>query len=250
LLERELAQRAGLGWIGKNTCLIHPKQGSYFLLAEILLGLDLEPDPPFTADRCGTCTRCIEACPTNCILPDRMLDARRCISYLTIEHKGAIPIGLRPKMGGWIFGCDVCQQVCPWNHRAATQPGDPAFALRRGLLFSDLQAELGLSAQAFNHKFRDHPVQRAKRRGYLRNIAVALANTAQPGNKATLEALAQALNGDNEPLVRAHAAWALGRLGGPAARKVLQNARSVEQDASVLAEIIQALADITGVMRL
>ena len=115
LLERDLAQRAGLGWIGKNTCLINPRFGSYFLLAEILLGIELEPDTPFTADRCGTCSRCISACPTGCILPDRTIDARRCLSYLTIENKDEIPLDLRPKLGNRVFGCDICQQVCPWN---------------------------------------------------------------------------------------------------------------------------------------
>ena len=115
ILEREIAQRAGLGWIGKNTCLINPNSGSYFLLAEIFLGIELPPDDPITSDHCGTCTRCIEACPTNCILPNRTIDANRCISYLTIEEKGPIPVDLRPQMGNWVFGCDVCQQVCPWN---------------------------------------------------------------------------------------------------------------------------------------
>ena len=132
ILERDLAQRAGIGWIGKNTCLINPKQGSYFLLSEILLDLELEPDPPFTTDHCGTCTRCIEACPTDCILPNRTLDARRCISYLTIELKDDIPLELRDKIGDWVFGCDICQQVCPWNRFAAE--GDPAFDIENSRL--------------------------------------------------------------------------------------------------------------------
>ena len=222
LLERDLAQRAGLGWIGRNTCLIHPKIGSYFLLAEILLGIELEPDAPFSADRCGTCTRCITACPTGCILPDRTLDARRCLSYLTIENKNEIPPELRPQLGNWVFGCDVCQQVCPWN-RFANREHDPAFnapcpVLEPGLLRwnrdyrtqpslpnPDLIAELALTPQEFNRKFKDNPVLRSKRRGYLRNVAVALGNSGDP---AALPALERAVQED-EPLIREHAVWAL-----------------------------------------
>ena len=204
LLERELAQRAGLGWIGKNTCLIHPKMGSYFLLAEILLGIELEPDPPFKTDQCGTCTRCIEACPTDCILPDRTIDARRCISFLTIENKGEIPAGLRPQMGGWVFGCDVCQEVCPWNGRSEAAP-DPAFAPRPGVPAPDLIAEIALTPHEFNRRFKDSPVQRPHRRGYLRNVAVALGNSGDP---SAVPALTDALQ-DEDPLVREHARRAL-----------------------------------------
>lgn len=238
LLERELAQRAGLGWIGKNTCLIHPKLGSYFLLAEVLLGLELEPDLPFTPDHCGTCTRCLEACPTGCILPDRTLDARRCISYLTIELKGAIPLELRPELGSWVFGCDICQQVCPWNQRFAPSQGDPAFAPRPGLPTPRLQDELALSPSEFNHKFNRSPLKRAKRRGYLRNAAVALGNQGRPGS---VPALAACLSGDPEALVRQHAAWALGQIGGEAARRALTRALPGESDADVRAEIRLAL---------
>ena len=204
ILERDLAQRAGLGWIGKNTCLINPELGSYFLLAEILLGIELEPDPPFTADRCGTCTRCIEACPTHCILLDRTLDARRCIAYLTIENKGEIPPDLRPQMGNWTFGCDVCQVVCPWN-RFATNEYDPDFTAYPGRPNPDLTADLKLTPQRFNQKFKDSPVQRAHRAGYLRNTAIALGNS---GSTAGIPALESALQ-DEAPLVRTHAEWAL-----------------------------------------
>ena len=204
ILERDLAQRAGLGWIGKNTCLINPRIGSYFLLAEILLGVDLEPDLPFEADRCGTCRRCIEACPTGCILPNRTLDARRCISYLTIELKREISLDLREHMGPWVFGCDICQMVCPWN-RFAAPDGDPAFAPRPGAPRPDLVAELALSPREFNRKFKDSPMQRARRRGYLRNIAVALGNAGDP---AAVPALERTLSGD-EPLLREHVIWAL-----------------------------------------
>jgi epoxyqueuosine reductase len=245
ILERELAQRAGLGWIGKNTCLINPQLGSYFLLAEILLGLELEPDQPFAADRCGSCTRCLEACPTACILPDRTLDARRCISYLTIELKGPIPSELRPQIGDWVFGCDVCQQVCPWNLRFAPSPQEPpaieSLAARPGLPQPDLVEELALTPQAFNRKFKGSPLKRAKRRGYLRNVAVALGNRRDP---RAVPALAQSLAGDPEPLVRSHAAWALGQIGGEPARRALLEARQKEQDTSVLAEIESALESL------
>ena len=236
ILERDLAQRAGLGWIGKNTCLIHPRHGSYFLLGEIFLGVELRPDIPFEADHCGTCRRCLDACPTQCILPDRTLDARRCISYLTIELKGVIPSELRAQIGDWVFGCDVCQQVCPWNQRFATPDGDTELAPRSGLPSPDLAGELLLTSQAFNLKFRRSPVQRARRRGYLRNIATALGNT---GSASSIPALAATLAGENEPLVRLHAAWALGQLGGKA---VLQAALVNETEEAVLREIRLALA--------
>ena len=198
ILERDLAQRAGLGWIGKNTCLINPKVGSYFFLAEILLGIELPVDDPFTSDHCGTCTRCIDACPTQAILPNRTLDANLCISYLTIENKGEIPEELRPQLGEWIFGCDICQEVCPWNKKLIKpQPSQV-----------DLITELTLTPQEFNSKFKDNPVKRAKRRGYLRNIAVALGNA---GDEKAIPALEKALD-DIEPLVRDHAQWALDRI--------------------------------------
>jgi epoxyqueuosine reductase len=217
LLERDLAQRAGLGWIGKNTCLIHPQRGSYFLLAEILLDLELETDTPIVTDHCGTCTRCLDACPTRCILPDRTLDASRCISYLTIELKDDIPADLRPMLGEWVFGCDICQMVCPWN-RFASETGDPAFEPRgeqatplpgmgpgTAIPLPVLTRELTLTPDEFNRKFKNSPVKRAKRRGYLRNVAVALGNQGGPDCLPILE---QALN-DPEPLVREHSAWAI-----------------------------------------
>ena len=201
ILERDLAQRAGIGWIGKNTCLINPKQGSYFLLSEILLDLALQADLPIVTDHCGTCTRCITACPTQCILPDRTLDARRCISYLTIELKDDIPTDLRPLIGDWVFGCDICQMVCPWNRFAVE--GDPAFGTQNPS--HSLTEELEITSQEFNQRFKRTPIKRAKRRGYLRNVAVALGNTA---NWHALPVLNQALE-DPEPLVREHAKWAL-----------------------------------------
>jgi epoxyqueuosine reductase len=242
LLERDLAQRAGLGWIGKNTCLINPELGSYFLLAEVLLGLELEPDRPFDADRCGSCTRCLQACPTACILPDRTLDARRCISYLTIELKGPIAEDLRPQMEDWVFGCDVCQQVCPWNLRFAPSPHEPPslepLAARPGLPQPDLVEELSLTSQSFNHKFKGSPVKRAKRRGYLRNVAVALGNRHDP---RSVPALAECLAKDPEMLVRAHAAWALGQIGGEIAHRALLEAKGEEKEPSVSIEVERAL---------
>ncbi len=216
ILERDLAQRAGLGWIGRNTCLIHPRYGSYFLLAEILLGIELAPDPPFSTDHCGRCTRCIEACPTQCILPNRTLDARRCISYLTIENKGEIPEELRPLVGNWVFGCDECQRVCPWN-RFADPDGHPALAANASRAYPILREELSLTAEGFAARFRRSPVKRAKRRGYLRNVVTALGNC---GRAEDLPALERLLEEEQDPLIREHAAWAIRRirqqLSGPA----------------------------------
>ena len=242
LLEREIAMRAGLGWIGKNTCLISPTQGSYFLLAEVLLGVELEPDPPQQTDHCGSCTRCLEACPTDCILPDRTLDATRCISYLTIELKGPIPTDLRAAVGDWVFGCDICQEVCPWNIRFAAQDGDPAFSPRPAVPQPVLQVELALTPEAFNKKFKGSPVKRTKRRGYLRNVAVALGNTGDP---SVVPTLAHALHQEEEPLVRSHAAWALGQLGGDHAREHLQQALAAETDPFVRNELRAALVGLT-----
>ena len=241
ILERELAQRAGLGWIGKNTCLINPKAGSYFLLAEILLGLPLEPDEPIRTDHCGTCTRCIEACPTGCILPNRTIDANRCLSYLTIEEKGSIPAALRNQLGNWIFGCDICQQVCPWNQRFAAPPENELLPPRPGVPHPDLIAEVALTPQEFNRKFKGSPVKRTKRRGYLRNVVIALGNRRNP---AAIPALVAALR-DIEPLVRGHAAWALGQIGGDAAKHALSGVLESETDAFVCAEIETALEKIS-----
>lgn len=248
ILEREIAQRAGLGWIGKNTCLIHPGKGSYFLLSEILLGIDLQPDPPFIHDRCGTCTRCIEACPTGCILPDRTIDARRCISYLTIELKGIIPLDLRSQVGDWVFGCDICQQVCPWNERLsrdAPLPDKtsydaiyPALQPCPGVSRRDLTSELLLTPVEFNAKFRRSPVRRAKRRGYLRNVAIAMGNTRPP---AAAPVLTHSLLNEPEALVRAHAAWALGRINTSSTRETLLSALSIESHLQVIDEIRRAL---------
>ncbi len=243
LLERELAQRAGLGWIGKNTCLINPRRGSYFLLAEILLGLELESDPPMMADHCGSCRRCIEACPTGCILPDRTLQASACISYLTIELKGPVDPALRPQMGDWVFGCDICQQVCPWN-RFAAPAGDPALDGPGERRRPDLEQALALTPEEFNRQFKGTAQKRAKRRGYLRSAALALGNQAAGAqDPRAAAALAKGL-ADAEPLVRGHAAWALGRLGGSPARQALEAAAARESDPWALAEMRAALEHI------
>jgi epoxyqueuosine reductase len=241
ILERELAQRAGLGWIGKNSCLISPQYGSYFLLAEILWDISLAPDQALGRDYCGSCTRCIDACPTDCILPNRTLDSRRCISYLTIEKKGEIPPELRPLTGEWVFGCDICQQVCPWNVRFASARPETAFPGPPEAQRVELPGELSLSPQAFNQKYRQSPIRRARRRGYLRNICVALGNQANPGSTPHLRL---ALLSDPESLVRAHAAWALGRSGGQAAQDALAEALQTETDPQVLAEIKNAIQKV------
>jgi epoxyqueuosine reductase len=243
LLERELAMQAGLGWIGKNTCLISPHAGSYFLLAEVLWDVELEADRPIDHDYCGTCRRCIEACPTDCIAEDRTIDARRCISYLTIENKGSISPELRPLMGDWVFGCDVCQQVCPWNIRFAPLHGDLDLSAQPEKASIDLNTELHLSSQEFNRKYRLSPLLRPHRRGYLRNISVAMGNTANPG---AVSALAETLARESEPLVRAHAAWALGRLAGAPARAALEETLTHETDPEVLREIRAALQQSQG----
>ncbi len=235
ILERDFATQAGLGWIGKNTCLIHPRLGSYFLLGTVFLEAELDPDPPFSTDHCGTCRRCIEACPTGCILPDRTIDANRCISYLTIENKGPVPAELRQQVGEWIFGCDICQTVCPWNSRP---PSSPAAELSSSPPQIRLIDELSLTAQEFNRKFRGTPLTRARRRGYLRNVCMALGNRADP---TTIPALAQTLANDSEPLVRGHAAWALGQIHTPGANQALQQALPTEQEPAVLQEIHNAL---------
>jgi epoxyqueuosine reductase len=238
VLERELAQRAGLGWIGKNSCLIHPRRGSFVLLAEALLGIELAPDPPSSADHCGSCTRCLDACPTSCILPNRTLDARRCISYLTIELKGSIPPDLRPAVGEWLFGCDICQRVCPWNRRFGVETQDPAFQTRPILAKPDPIRLLEMSPRAFQQAMRDSPLLRPRRRGILRNAAVMLGNRRLPG---AVPALAGVLLEEGEPLVRGHAAWALGRIGRQQAASILTQARATESDPGVLAEIEASL---------
>ncbi|MEY2466089.1 MAG: epoxyqueuosine reductase [Verrucomicrobiota bacterium] len=206
LLERDLAQRAGLGFVGKHTNLINRQLGNWIFLSEILTTLDLEPDAP-EKNRCGTCTRCIAACPTAAIKAPFQLDARRCISYLTIELKGSIPIELRPAIGNRIYGCDDCLAVCPWNKFAREGSLMKAHA-RPDLNTPDLLELLSLDDAGFKQRFTGTPILRTKRRGLLRNVCVALGNI---GDATALPALQKA-TGDSEPLIAEHARWAVGQI--------------------------------------
>jgi epoxyqueuosine reductase len=240
VLERELAQRAGLGWIGKNTCLIHPRIGSYVLLTEILLGIALDLDEPVLRDYCGTCSRCIEACPTRCILPDRTLDARRCISYLTIELRESIPRELRGQVGEWIFGCDICQQVCPWNRTFAWPTTDAQLLPRPLLANARPHFFLEASDEGILEAIRGTTLKRAKLRGVRRNACVVAGNRPDP---TAVPALAGLLLEDRHPTVRAHAAWALGRIGSDQAMELLLTASHGEADPRVQEEIHWALGE-------
>jgi epoxyqueuosine reductase len=246
LLERELALRAGLGWFGKNTMLIHPKRGSYFFLGVLLLDLDLDTDAPFQEDHCGTCRSCLDKCPTGALLGRDasgapVMDATRCISYLTIEHRGPIPAELRPLMGNRVYGCDICQEVCPWNERFARPAAEESYGAREGLdgpTLVELASELlNLNDEEFRTLFRKSPIKRAKRAGLLRNLCVALGNW---GAEDAVPILVRAV-GDGEALVRGHAAWALGRVGGGQARESLQEMLEEETDSWVRKEIVDAV---------
>jgi epoxyqueuosine reductase len=212
ILERDLARRAGLGWFGKNTNLVNPGIGSFFFIGVLLVEFDLAPDAPFEADRCGSCTRCLDACPTDAFVESRVLDATKCISYLTIEAKGAIPLEQREKIGGFVYGCDLCQDVCPWNVRFSRDIRENAFRPRE-VLDGDARAIarriLSLDDESFRHEFKGSPMKRAKRRGLARNAATLLGNVGTADDVATLVA---ALD-DPEPLVVEHAAWAVERIG-------------------------------------
>ena len=237
MLDRAAAARAGLGWFGKNGNILTPQLGSWILLGQIVTDLPLPPDTPL-AKTCGHCNRCIPACPTNAIVAPYVVDNRRCISYLTIEHKGAIPRRLRAAIGNWVFGCDICQDVCPVN-RKAQATGDANFG-RRDLARPDLAALLQMDEAQFRERFAGTPLMRAKWVGMRRNACVALGNAGAP---ESIPPLAQAL-ADPEPLIRQHAAWALGRIGGTDAAAALRNALAAETDAAVRAEIGLALDEI------
>jgi epoxyqueuosine reductase len=204
LLERNFARRAGLGWIGKNTLLINRQTGSYTVLGALLVDIELRSDAPFERDHCGSCRACLDACPTDAFPRPGVMDARRCISYLTIEQKGAIPHEFRSGVGDWIFGCDVCQEVCPWNHKALAG-AEQLLQPRAELTALDPIELLTLTEQEFRDRFKGTALMRARRRGLLRNAATVLGNS---GDRSALPALQQALN-DSEPLVREAAAAAI-----------------------------------------
>jgi epoxyqueuosine reductase len=237
---RDLAAASGLGWTGKNTLLITPGVGSWYFLGELLLDIPLEYDAPI-GDHCGSCRRCLDACPTGAFLGPYSLDARRCISYLTIELKGPIPRDLRAPIGHRIYGCDVCQEVCPHN-KWDRAPADTALASREGLDAADLLELLALDDEGFRVRFRGSPIKRTKRRGLLRNVCVALGNS---GDARAVPPLIRALS-DHEPLVRGHAAWALGRLGGNGAQAALEAALENEGDPWVRVEMDEACTSLRG----
>lgn len=231
VLERVYGKYAGIGWVGKNTCLINQEIGSWLFLGEILTDAELDYDSP-VPDRCGTCTKCIDSCPTDAIVEPYILDSRLCISYLSIELKDKIPAGLREGMSNNIYGCDICQDVCPWNRRAPVTD-KPEFEPREDLFNPDLSCLARLTQEEFRNIFKRSPIKRTKRRGLLRNIMIAIGNS---GNKDFI-AYAKIGLQDEEPLVRAHAAWALSKLDIDESRDILFNHRRVETDDMVNEEI-------------
>jgi epoxyqueuosine reductase len=233
VFEREWAAEARLGWFGKNTMLLNRDHGSYFFLAEIFTDVEFEPSAEPYREHCGTCRRCLDLCPTGALTDGYVMRSDLCISYQTIENRGAIPRELRPKLGNWIFGCDICNEVCPWNGDLASTDANSA----RDLL-PHLPDLLALDDRAFSARFSKSAVKRSKRRGLLRNVAVALGNTKNP---EAARSLIRALGCEAEPLIRSHAAWALGQIGGPVARRALERARNRDDDSTVRAEAIAAL---------
>lgn len=238
VLERAYGKYAGVGWVGKNTCLINQEIGSWIFLAEIITNIELEYDVP-VPDRCGTCTRCIDACPTDAIIEPYLLDSRLCISYLTIELKDKIPYELREGIQNNIYGCDICQDVCPWNKRAHMSD-KTEFEPREGLLNPDLSYLSSLSVEEFRKQFKGSPIKRTKRRGLLRNVMIAMGNS---GEKNFVPYITECLK-DEEPLVRAHALWALWKIEGVTSKQVLINHRDIENNSIVIDEIDRILSSI------
>jgi epoxyqueuosine reductase len=242
LLERSAAQHAGLGFFGRNSCLINGEVGSYFFIADLILNLEIEPDPPGKGT-CGRCTRCMDRCPTGAIKAPGVVDARLCISYLTIENKGEIPRGLRKRVGDWAFGCDVCQEVCPYNKTKATQSRWPEFSAQAGSgPYLELERVLAIRTdEEFDETFAGTPLTRPGREGLLRNCCVAAGNLKL---RRAVPALVECLHRDSSPLVRGHAAWALGEIGDN--EEVLRRAAGEETDPWCREEIGLALTDGTA----
>ena len=230
VFEREWASQSRIGWFGKNTMILNRDHGSYFFLAEIFTDAEFEAAVEPYRDHCGSCRRCLDLCPTGALADGYVMRSDLCISYQTIENRGAIPRELRPKLGNWIFGCDICNEVCPWNNDHASD--DSA-----GDLLPRLPELLALTEEEFSRRFTVSAVKRAKRRGLLRNVAVALGNT---GNPDAVPALARSIEAESEPLIRSHAAWALGQVGGTAARRALERALH-DRDTAVRREASAAL---------
>jgi epoxyqueuosine reductase len=239
VLEKPRAMRAGLGWVGKHTNAVSRRLGSWWFIGSVITRTEIELSESHE-DYCGTCVACLESCPTGAIRPDRPyeLDSRLCISYLTIEQRGPIPRALRPLIGTWIYGCDICLDVCPWN-RFAEPTAEVRYQARPELVEPSLEEMLGWDQATFSRIMKGSPIKRTKRRGLLRNVAVALGNA---GDRGAIPALGRCLTEEVEPLVRGHAAWALGQLGGPAARAALEQARG-DEDAFVREEVEVALAE-------
>jgi epoxyqueuosine reductase len=230
VFERDWASQAGIGWFGKNTMMLNREQGSYFFLAEIFTDVEFEATTEPYRDHCGSCRRCLDLCPTGALADGYVMRSELCISYQTIENRGAIPRELRSRLGNWIFGCDICNEVCPWNSAlAANDEVDD--------LLPRLPELLALDEQQFGVRFTASAVKRAKRRGLLRNVAIALGNTRNPEAVAPL---ARSIQAESEPLIRSHAAWALGQIGGGAARGVLERALR-DRDTAVRREAAAAL---------
>ena len=237
LLERAVVRRAGIGWFGKNSNILTASHGSWVFLGALVTDLSLEPDEPLLKN-CGSCVICIEECPTGAIVAPYVIDAPRCISYLTIENRGAIPRSFRSLVGDWVFGCDICQEVCPVNRGV---PGKSMAGLKRtGFSWLGLVPLLSMSKEEFSASFRDSPIKRAKLAGMQRNACVALGNV---GDARAAPALGNALL-EGSPMVRAHAAWALGRIGDRAAGRFLEEAALNEVDPTVREEIEAARADM------
>ena len=243
LLERGYAARAGVGFAAKSTMVIAPGVGTYILLGELLLDIDLPPTSPMPS-RCGQCTRCLDACPTRAFVSPYVLDARRCVSYLTVELQTSIPRELRPMMGNMVLGCDICQEVCPFNASPRPRPGAPELRPLVKLRHPNLLALLQLGSAQYRKLVAGTTWRRVSRRMLARNAAVAMGNS---GDHRYIEPLAQALREHINPLVREHAAWALGRLGGATARAALKAAEKTESEASVQLEIRQTLADMSNI---